>query len=95
LFLDDDSSLKISRFLQYACETASKYKDEEGRKNINVEEEARKLFEIIGDVSVSIRRGIGVEYLPEPKILGDDIEAKKALDKAIEGMKRFVEEEKG
>lgn len=94
LFLDDDSSFKMNCFFQYACETAYKYTDEEGRKNIDVEEETRRLFEIVVDVTASIRKGIGVEYLPEPKIFIKDIEVKKELDKTVEKMKRFIEEQK-
>ena len=95
LYLDEASSLKMTEFLHYAAETCLRYLEykKEG-KNINVEEETRKLLYNEGVLSASIRKGIGVKYLPEQRISIDTAVVEKSLDEVVGGMEAFMEKEK-
>lgn len=64
LYLDEDSREKMDEFQIYANNTASKYVSEKERKNINTEEEEKKLGENLREVLSCIQRGVGAKYLP-------------------------------
>lgn len=95
LYLDEDSRVKMNQFFVYVTKTCGKYLDETSRKNINTKDEAVKLLQHARDVVSSIKRGVGVKYLPEPRILGESIGEMKSLDDEWgEGVAKFVREQK-
>lgn len=95
LYLDEESSLKMTEFLKYVCETCLKYsEDKKVGKNINVAEETRKLLDNTIALFSSIRRGIGVKYLPEQRISIENVEVEKSLDKVVEHMEEFMKKQK-
>jgi hypothetical protein len=68
LYLDEDSRVRMVVFVRYMCGTAERYLDGTQRKNISIEEETRKLLLSLREVVSSIKRGVGVKYLPEREI---------------------------
>jgi len=94
LYLDGDSREKVSNLFRYICETGLKYKDEKWRENINIGEETRKLLEKLVEALVCIERGIGVEYLPERKMVIESIETEKLLDELIADEERLIGKQK-
>jgi hypothetical protein len=93
LYLDEDSRIKMNIFIQYMCETVYKYVDETGRKNISIEEETRKLLQNSREVVSSIKRGVGVKYLPEPRISSVTLAGMKSLDELVERMAELAREQ--
>jgi len=93
LYLDGGSRTKIHMFFGYAIQKAKKYKDEEWVKNIDVGEEKMELYKNMVEVQVAIRRGIGVEYLPEEKTPVDVSYLARILDEVVEGEEELIRRE--
>ena len=96
LYLDEDSINKIERFFTYIVVTVSKYTDGKERTGINVEEETQKLVQIMKEAISSIKRGIGVKYLPEVKMSdANNIANKEAFDELVGVKERLMRKKKG
>jgi len=94
LYLDEGSRAKMAEFLEYTCDTGFKYIDEAGRKNIDIEEEVRKLVKIAREVISSIKKGVGVKYLPEQKISIENIESGKGFAELVESTEELIRRQK-
>jgi hypothetical protein len=94
LYLDEDSRTKMTSFILYIHETSMKYKDEKWKKNINIEEELLKTLENVVKVTSSLKKGIGVKYLPEQEISIENIEMERAFDTVVKDAKGFREKQK-
>ena len=93
LYLAGDSRTKINMFLYYAVKTARKYEDEEWIKDMNVKEETLELNTNLVEVLLNIRKGIGVEYLPEEKIQIEDSYLEELLGDVVESAERMVKKQ--
>ena len=93
LYLDEDSRIGMDVFIDYMCETAYKYVDEKGRKNINVEEETGKLLQNSREVVSRIKRGVGVKYLPEPERCSVTAAGVKSRDALLQQIVELVKEQ--
>jgi uncharacterized FlaG/YvyC family protein len=93
LYLDEDSKVKMEGLFIYLANTSSKYVDKTERKNIDLEEETRKLLENMRKVVSSIKRGVGVKYLPEREISSVDIEERKSLDDVVREITELMREQ--
>jgi hypothetical protein len=95
LYLNLDSREKLIDYFEYVATTSLKYKDVEGRSNIDIGEETRKLVENLGKVSSSIQKGIGVKYLPEEKLSRKKMEMDKELGEVAKDIEGLIKKEKG
>jgi hypothetical protein len=93
LYLDEGSRARMNVFFEYVAKTGRKYLDEKRRGNIDIEEETRNLLENLREVVSSIKRGIGVRYLPERGMLGVDIGRWESDDEVVKRIVELVKEE--
>jgi len=92
LYLDEASTAKMNSFLLYLGVTGSKYVylDKTKIKDINLEEETRKILQNRNEVVSKIKKGIGVKYLPEREIPSVDIEEEKSFDEVVKKMAELM-----
>ena len=90
LYLDGDSRAKINMLINYAVRTAKKYRDEEWIKKIDVGKETAQLHKNIVEVLMSIKRGVGVDYLPEEKVQIEDSYLYELFGEVVERAERRV-----
>ena len=93
LYLDIFSMDKMSRLLFYMIERSPKYRDEEWRKNLNIEEEKLKIGKDISGVLYSLEKGIGVDYLPERELLFK-LEMNRIADELLEKAEEVIRKSK-
>lgn len=93
LYLTEDSMEKVDDFLEYVVDTGRRYVNEEERKNISIEEETVRLIRNTGIVAASIKKGVGVKYLPKNELLGVRIGEQKSLDKRIGELMELMKEQ--
>ena len=93
LYLTEDPMEKVDDFLEYVADTGCKYVNEKERKNINIEEETMRLIRNIGIVQASIKKGVGVKYLPRNEMLGVKIGEQKSLDQRIGKLMELMKEQ--
>jgi hypothetical protein len=91
LYLDEGSALKMNNFIVYIMERSLKYKDEGWRKNIDIKKEVEEVLERLVEVTTSIRKGVGVKYLPEQRIPIVDIETGRILEEFFDEMVKDTE----
>jgi hypothetical protein len=90
LYLDENSRFKMTNFILYVSQMGSKYMDKELRKTIEVEKQVEGVTRRLVAVCGSIKKGIGVKYLPEEelKVSMESIEMQKMLDELLDKMVR-------
>jgi hypothetical protein len=65
LYLDDSSGSEMNGFIAYVAGMAIKYRGKEWRSPLEVRKEVNEVAVRLAGVLGSIRRGVGVKYLPE------------------------------
>lgn len=90
LYLNEDSRVKLGEFLHFLAKRGSEYVYKSNAKNVNIEEEMRKLLIERNRVIGSIKKGIGVKYLPEIGISGVDVEGQRSFDETVKEMTELV-----
>jgi len=90
LYLDDNSRFKMTNFILYVSQMSSKYRDKELRKTLEVENQVEDVTRRLVAVTTSIKKGVGVKYLPEEElnVSIESVEMQKVLDELLDEMVR-------
>jgi hypothetical protein len=91
LYLDEGSASKMNSFIVYIIDKSLKSRDEAWRKNVDVKKEVEDVIGRLAEVTTSIRKGVGVKYLPEERIPTLDIETGMILEGFLGEMAKDTE----